>query len=68
MGLTITRAKIDDCREALKRAEPYGEEEMCIYDGRHDDGARRKATHAKNILEHLGLSLTDPDDYGDITE
>lgn len=67
MALNITRKFIDECRLALKEAEPYTEEE--IFDGSEEsDGARRKATYSKNILQHLGLSLTDPDDYGDIKE
>ncbi len=67
MALSITRKLIDECRLALKEAEPYTEEE--IFNGSEEsDGARRKATYAKNILEKLGLSLTDPDDYGNITQ
>ncbi len=67
MALDITRKLIDECRLALREAKPYTEEE--IFDGSEEsDGARRKATAAKNILKHLGLSLTDPDDYGDITD
>ena len=67
MALDITKSKIDECRQALKDAEPYTEEEL-FSGSEKSDGARRKATHAKNILEHLGLSLTDTNDYGNITE
>ena len=67
MDSNITKKLIDDCRLALKKAKPYTEEE--IFDGSEEsDGARRKATFAKNILEHYGLSLTDVNDYGDIKE
>lgn len=67
MALHITRKLIDECRSALKEAEPYTIEE--IFDGSEEsDGARRKATYAKNILEHLGLSLIDTNDYGNITD
>ena len=67
MALSITKELIDECRSALKKAVPYTEEE--IFDGSEEsDGARRQATCAKNILEHLGLSLTDPDDYGNVTD
>ena len=67
MDLNITREFIDKCRLALKGATPYTDEE--IFDGSEEsDGARRGATAAKNILEYLGLSLTDPNDYGNITD
>lgn len=67
MALGITRKQIDECRDALKKAKPYTEKE--IFDGSEEsDGARRKATYAKNILEHFGLSLTDENDYGNIVE
>lgn len=67
MDSIITRAKIDECREALKKAAPYSDDELCLYDG-EEDAARRKATYAKGILEHFGLSLTDSNDYGNISE
>lgn len=67
MDSIITKAKIDECREALKKATPYSDDELCTYDGK-EDAARRKATYAKDILEHFGLSLTDPTDYGNISE
>ena len=67
MALSITKSEIDECRQALREAKPYTEEEL-FSGSEKSEGARRKATHAKNILEHLGLSLTDPDDYGNITE
>lgn len=63
----ITRKTIDGCRQALKVAKPYSESDLCVYDG-EEDKALRKTTYAKIILEHLGLSVTDPDDYGDIRE
>lgn len=67
MALNITKKLIDECRLALKEATPYTDEE--IFDGSEEsDGVRRKATCAKNILEYLGLSLTDPNDYGNITD
>lgn len=67
MALNITRKTVDDCRQALKVAKPYSDAEL--FSGtEQSDGDRRKATYARNILEQLGISLTDPNDYGDITE
>ena len=67
MAFGITKKVVDDCRLALKEAKPYTEEE--IFDGSEEsDSARRKATCAKIILEHLGLSPTDSNDYGNIAD
>ena len=69
MGSNITRADIDDMRKDLNSAVPYTEEE--IYNGIKEgcgDPKRRAAMYAKLALEELGLSLTDPNDYGNITD
>ena len=67
MDLTITKAEINELRKAIQAAVPYTDEELCVLDG-YDSAARRKATFAKNILVYFNLSLTDPNDYGNITE
>ena len=67
MASTITRKTIDKCRQALKTANPHSDAEISLVD-KDEDEARIKATFAKNVLEHYGLSLTDPNDYGNITE
>lgn len=70
MDLTsITKAEIDEMRQDLRAAKPYTEEEIVngIKEG-EGDPKRRLAMYAKLALEQLGLSLTDPNDYGNITK
>ena len=67
MDLNITRSKIDKLRQYLNKYTPYDEDDPILteFDGEIDAG-RMKATNAKRLLEQLGLSLTDPNDYGKI--
>lgn len=64
MDLDITKADIDNYRLALKKAEPYSLEEIFSGEETGGDYDRRRATYAKALLEHFGLSLTDENDYG----
>lgn len=69
MTSNITKAEVDEMRAALRLAEPYSEEEIIngIPEG-SGEADRRLAMYAKLALEQLGLSLTDENDYGNITE
>ena len=66
MDSNITKHDIDLCRKILEEAEPYTEEEILQGDENADE-KRLRAFRAKVLLEHYGLSLTDKNDYGNIT-
>ena len=67
MDLLITKKIIDECRSAIKEAKPYTEDE--IFDGSEISvGDRRKATYAKNILEHYNIDPYNDNDYGNIKD
>lgn len=69
MDLNITKSDVDGLRNIIKNNKPYDEDDpaLSMFDGEYDAN-RMQATTAKRILQHLGLSLTDMNDYGNITD
>lgn len=63
MDLPITRDMIDKWKDALKKAEPYSEEEYRLYDVKWNP-EREKATTAKMLLKEFGINPYDANDYG----
>lgn len=63
MDLPITREIIDKWKKALKEAEPYNEEERCMYDGEWNP-KRQKATTAEILLKEFGINPYNDNDYG----
>ncbi len=69
MDLNITKSKIDELRQCIKKYKPYEEDDPILemFDGKCDV-YRMKATTAKRILEHFGINPYDDNDYGNIND